>query len=88
MNSIKGFMNGLYKVVGPAVNVLFALFLTIAGNCGFQALKASKNAITAPYIVKLTSSPHGAYQNLHSLWFEWASLALAWENSKHSTHRL
>lgn len=47
MNSIKGFMNGLYKVVGPAVNILFALFLTIAGNSAFQAYKVSKHAITA-----------------------------------------
>ncbi|SEK20300.1 zinc ribbon domain-containing protein [Ruminococcus albus] len=53
MNSIKGFMNGLYKVVGPAVNVLFALFLTIAGNSGFQAYKASKNALTASDLVNL-----------------------------------
>ena len=47
MNSIKGFMNGLYKVVGPAVQALFALFLTIAGNSAFQAYKVSKQAITA-----------------------------------------
>ncbi|MBE6868075.1 MAG: zinc ribbon domain-containing protein [Ruminococcus albus] len=53
MNSIKGFMNGLYKIVGPAVNVLFALFLTIAGNSGFQAYKASKNALTASDLVNL-----------------------------------
>ena len=55
MNSIKGFMNGLYKIVGPAVNILFALFLTIAGNCGFQALKASKNAITATNILSIAA---------------------------------
>ena len=59
MNSIKGFMNGLYKVVGPAVNVLFALFLTIAGNCGFQALKASKNAITVSNIFSIAASMEG-----------------------------
>ena len=59
MNSIKGFMNGLYKVVGPAVNVLFALFLTIAGNCGFQALKASKNAITLSNIFTIAASIDG-----------------------------
>jgi hypothetical protein len=47
MNSIKGFMNGLYKIVGPAVNILFAVLLTIAGNSAFQAYKVSKHAITA-----------------------------------------
>ena len=59
MNSIKGFMNGLYKIVGPVVNVLFALFATIAGNCGFQALKASKNAITASNIFSIVATIEG-----------------------------
>lgn len=50
MNSIKGFMNGMYKVIAPALNALFALFLTIAGNYGFQAYKATKENNVADII--------------------------------------
>jgi len=43
MNGIKNFMNGKYKIIGPAVSALFALFATIGVNLGFQAYKANKD---------------------------------------------
>ncbi len=43
MNGINNFMNGKYKIIGPAVSALFALFATIGVNLGFQAYKANKD---------------------------------------------
>lgn len=43
MNGINNFMNGKYKIIGPAVSALFALFATIGVNLGFQAYKATKD---------------------------------------------
>ncbi|MBE6874437.1 MAG: zinc ribbon domain-containing protein [Ruminococcus albus] len=43
MNGIYNFMNGKYKIIGPAVSALFALFATIGVNLGFQAYKANKD---------------------------------------------
>lgn len=42
MNGINNFMNSKYKIIGPAVSALFALFITIGANYGFQAYKATK----------------------------------------------
>ena len=42
MNGLNKFMNGLYKIVGPAVELIFAIFIVIAGNMGIQSLKLFK----------------------------------------------
>lgn len=39
MNGLNKFMDGLYKIIAPWVDVVFALIITIAGNMGMQALK-------------------------------------------------
>ena len=39
MNGLNKFMDGIYKIIAPWVDVIFALFITIAGNLGIQALK-------------------------------------------------
>ena len=49
MNGLNKFMDGLYKIIAPIVDVAFALFVTIAGNMGIQAYKgwvALGNSIT------------------------------------------
>ena len=42
MNGLNKFMDGIYKIIEPVVQVVFALFITIAGNMGIQSTKALK----------------------------------------------